>query len=257
MKYACLLTESFSAQIAIVTLNRPQKRNALNTELLSELLDHLTQLQKLPDLRCIILKGSAPVFCAGLDLNEATQPEKRELSAQLLCRLFNAIDNLPFISIAAVQGAAIAGGAGLMLACDYVVAAENTTFAFPEVKRGLVAAFVATLLCRHLPMHAVKELLLFGEPFGGQRALALGLVNRITTEKMLLSEALHIAEKACSSCPTAVSATKHLLKQLETRPLSTDLEMALEFHRQARSSAAASEGVAAFLAKNQRSGEGC
>lgn len=247
MNYATISVEWHTPQIAILTLNRKDKRNALNIQLLQELCDCLLHLEKETLLRALIFNGAGAVFCAGLDLKEATQKDVRERSLVLLASLFKAIDALPFLTIAAVHGAAIAGGCGLMCACDFVLAAEGTEFAFPEVKRGLLPALVAVLLQRKLSTSAVRELLLFGEPIDAKRALEIGLINRIVPPAALLTEVVHIAEKACSGFPEAVAGTKKLLRELGGGSLAADFDLALAAHRKARSSSAAEQGIAAFL----------
>jgi hypothetical protein len=134
----------------IVTLNRPERRNALTIELMSELADTLDKTSADPQKRVLIVRGAGKAFCTGLDLQETTVVEKAHRSAEMVAKTLLAISQTRLITIAQVHGAAVAGGAGLMSACDFVVAAQRTKIGYPETRRGLVAGLVMTFLRRQL-----------------------------------------------------------------------------------------------------------
>lgn len=253
MNESTLIIDGSHEHIIKVSLNRPQKRNALNVQMLKELAVVLEKLKHNKSVRALILQGQGSIFCSGLDLKEALQPEMHEQSSQMLSEVFSLLYDCNCVTIVAVHGAVIAGGCGLMCACDYAIAESGTQFSFPEVKRGLVPAFVATLLQRQVHPRAMRELFLFGETIDTERALALGLINCIESSINLESVAFAKAEIASKTSPEAIQATKSLLRDLEPRALDKDLKIAMAAHRQARESLAATKGIAAFL--NNRDAE--
>ncbi len=234
-----VLTDHTDPKVSILSLNRPEKRNALNSELMETLVKAIQETQKIPGKRVIILKGEGPVFCSGLDLTEASDHTKSET----LARLFHTLYTSSLVTIATVHGAAIAGGGGLMVACDYVLADPKTLFGFPEVRRGLVAAQVLVFLRRQLRERDIRELLLFGELINAEKAKGIGLINLIVDQKNLLEEALRLVDYIVLGAPQAIADTKQLLQG----QFSEELSQALEVHRQSRSSPEAQEGIAAYL----------
>ena len=163
----------------IVTLNRPERRNALTIELMTELSDALDAASADSTQHVVILRGAGQAFCAGLDLQETTIMEKAHRSAEMVAKTLLAISQTRLITIAQIHGAAVAGGAGLMSACDFVVAAERTKIGYPEVRRGLVAGLVMTFLRRQLRERHIRELLFTGDLISAERACEIGLVNRV------------------------------------------------------------------------------
>lgn len=249
MSYEHVIVKGLDHEIITIALNRPEKRNALNLQLMEELSSIFEELQHQTTRRVAILTGQGEAFCAGLDLREAADTTLVEKMAQHVARLLTAIYTSKLVTIAAVQGDAIAGGAGLVAACDYALMANGARIGFPETRRGLVAAQVATLLCRQIRMRDVRELLLVGELIDSQQAHAIGLVNRSVDKEILLEEARRIADHILLGGPEAIRDTKHLLDKLDPTNFFKDLETALSFHQSARQSAEAKEGVAAFLEK--------
>jgi len=232
-----------------IVLNRPEKRNALNIALLEDLFNTITEFNLDHSIRVMILKGNGPLFCTGLDLSEATDPSKSKYSGELVKMTFEAIYNSPHTTIATVHGAAIAGGAGLMCACDFAFAAEGTKFGFPEVHRGLVPALILPLLSRQLGQGKVKELLLLGETIDTDKALALGLIHRIAPADQLSDQAHAIAKQIMKGAPEALAETKKLIHALYPSEFEKDLNTALEVHDKIRHSTEAREGAHAFLEK--------
>src|SRR5205085_7885173 len=141
-----VLVEKQTPKITLITLNRPERRNALTIELLTELIAAIEGAAADPEQRVLILRGAGAAFCTGLDLNEAAEVAKAHASAEMVAKTLVTLGQTRLITIAIVQGAAVAGGAGIMSACDFVIAAEGTKIGYPEVRRGLVAGLVMTFL---------------------------------------------------------------------------------------------------------------
>ncbi len=233
----------------IVTLNRPERRNALTIELLTEVTEALDAASADPDQRILILRGAGQAFCAGLDLQETTVVEKAHRSAEMVAKTLLAISQTRLITIAQVHGAAVAGGAGLMSACDFVVAAERTKIGYPETKRGLVAGLVMTFLRRQLRERDIRELLFTGDLISAERAREMGLVNRVVARDDLEKETEKIVAAVLQNAPVALASTKRLIEELWSSSVKEDVELALRHHMEARESTEAKEGIAAFLEK--------
>src|SRR3989440_9505263 len=244
-----VLIEKQSPQITVVTLNRPQRRNSLTIELLNELVASIKVASDQADERVLILRGAGAAFCTGLDLNEAADEKKAHMTAELVAKTLITLAETRLVTIAAVHGAAVAGGAGIMSACDFVVAAEKTKIGYPEVRRGLVAGLVMTFLRRQLPERDIRELLLGSDLIDAERAREMGLVNRVVPADNLMAEAESFAEKVLQGAPSAVVQTKRLIEELWGRSVKADVQLTLQHHMQARSSAEAREGIAAFNEK--------
>jgi methylglutaconyl-CoA hydratase len=211
-------------QATIVTINRPERRNALNRQLVTELTSAVRAACADAACRCIILTGAGGAFCAGMDLAELVetldQPGEAvrvHEDAQRLNRLYELIYTAPKPTIAAVSGAAVAGGAGLMTVCDLAVAAQSAKLGYPEVKRGLVAAMVMPHLLRHVGQRAARDLLLRGALIDAAEALRIGLVNAVVPADQVLPTALAWAKEFGESGPQALALTKELLHELDQR----------------------------------------
>ncbi len=233
----------------IVTLNRPERRNALTIELLTELTEVLAATSADPDKRVLVLRGAGQAFCAGLDLQETTVVEKAHRSAEMVAKTLLAISQTRLITIAQIHGAAVAGGAGLMSACDFVVAAERTKIGYPETRRGLVAGLVMTFLRRQLRERDIRELLFTGDLIGAERAREIGLVNRVVPPNELENETQKIITAVLQNAPVALASTKRLIEELWSSSVKEDVDRALQHHMEARESTEAREGIAAFLEK--------
>ncbi len=242
-----IFVDSSHPNVRVVTLNRPDKRNALSIELMLELQKIILNISNEPDQRAIILKGAGPVFCAGLDLYEALDDESARTSADTIARTFQILHDCHLVTIAAVHGGAFAGGAGLMSACDLAVAAEGTRFAFPETRRGLVPALVAALLKPQIGDRHLRELLLLGEPIDTQTAHRMGLINRVVPSNELDATALKMASQASQGTQNAIHLTKELLSHLRPQTFETHLRKALNFHLKARSSEEAKSRIETFF----------
>ncbi|MEP6976139.1 MAG: enoyl-CoA hydratase/isomerase family protein, partial [Spartobacteria bacterium] len=233
----------------IVTLNRPERRNALTIELLTELTEVLHATSADSAKRVLVLRGAGHAFCAGLDLQETTVVEKAHRSAEMVAKTLLAVSQTRLITIAQIHGAAVAGGAGLMSACDFVVAAERTKIGYPETRRGLVAGLVLTFLRRQLRERDIRELLFTGELIGAERAREIGLVNRVVPPNELENETQKIIDAVLQNAPDALASTKRLIEELWSSSVKEDVDRALQHHMEARESAEAKEGIAAFLEK--------
>jgi methylglutaconyl-CoA hydratase len=248
---AVVLIEKQSPQITVVTLNRPERRNALTLELLTQLCAAIKVASDEPQTRVVILRGAGAAFCTGLDLKEAADQTKAHATAEMVANTLIAISQTHLATIAAVHGAAVAGGAGIMSACDFVVAAERTKIGYPEVRRGLVPGLVMTFLRRQVGERNMRELLLGSELIEAERAKEIGLVNRVVARNDLMTEALKFAESALQGAPGAVAQTKRLIDELWWRSVKDDVDLALKYHMEARESDEAREGIAAFNEKRR------
>ena len=246
---AVVLIEKQTPQITVVTLNRPERRNALTIELLMELRAAINVASEQPHQRVLILRGAGAAFCTGLDLKEAADHTKAHATAEMVATTLIAVSQTPLITIAAVHGAAVAGGAGIMSACDFVVAAQRTKIGYPEVRRGLVAGLVMTFLRRQVGERNMRELLLGSELIDAERAKKIGLVNRVVARDDVMSEAQKFAESVLQGAPGALAQTKRLIGELWWRSVKEDVGLALKYHLQARESDEAREGIAAFNEK--------
>ena len=246
-----VLIEKQSPQITVITLNRPERRNALTVELLTELCAAIKVASDEQQKRVVILCGAGAAFCTGLDLKEAADQTKAHATAEMVANTLIAISQTHLVTIAAVHGAAVAGGAGIMSACDFVVAAERTKIGYPEVRRGLVAGLVMTFLRRQVGERNMRELLLGSELIEVERAKAIGLVNRVVARNDLMTEALNFADSVLQGAPSAVAQTKRLIDELWWRSVKDDVDLALKYHMEARESSEAREGIAAFNEKRK------
>ena len=246
-----LLIEKQSPQIGVVTLNRPERRNALTLELLTELCEAINVASEQPEQRVLILRGAGAAFCTGLDLKEAADQTKAHATAEMVATTLITISQTRLVTIAAVHGAAVAGGAGIMSACDFVVAAEGTKIGYPEVRRGLVAGLVMTFLRRQVGERNMRELLYGAELINAARAKEIGLVNRVVANDDVMNEAQKFAGSVLEGAPGALAQTKRLVEDLWWHSVKEDVDIALKYHMQARESDEAREGIAAFNEKRK------
>lgn len=212
---------------AIITLNRPDRRNAISRGLIDALSAAFQRARDDSSARAVILTGSGPAFCAGMDLAElqATVTKNVEAGAiwedvHELAQLYQRIYTLPKPTIAAVNGAAVAGGAGLVTVCDLAVAVPEAKFGYPEVRRGLVAALVMPHLLRHVGERAARYLLLTGELFDAVQACRAGLINEVAAAGKLMETAHDWARAIAEGGPNALGQTKMLLEQFSRQALS-------------------------------------
>jgi len=244
-----VLIEKQTPHVTTLTLNRPERRNSLTIELMTELASAIDLAAADPSQRVLILRGAGKAFCTGLDLKEAADEKKAHATAEMVAKTLVALSQTRLITIAAVHGAAVAGGAGIMSACDFVIAAERTKIGYPEVRRGLVAGLVMTFLRRQVGERNMRELLLGCELIDAERAREIGLVNRVVAKDDLMSEVQKFADSVLQGAPGALTQTKKLIEELWSTSVQEDVDLALKHHMQARESAEAREGIAAFNEK--------
>lgn len=237
---------------AVLTLARADKRNALSRALIADLGAAVRRAADDPAARCVVITGEGPAFCAGMDLEElrstvTADAETIWADAQRLAELFDRIYALPKPTIAAVNGAAVAGGAGLVTVCDLAVAVPGAKFGYPEVRRGLVAAMVLPHLLRHVGERAARHLLLTGEPIDAAEAARVGLINKVVDESSLMDAALGLARSCAEGGPRALGTTKELLKRFSQQALS--VEEGAKASAAPRLGDECREGLAAFFDK--------
>lgn len=246
-----ILVEPVEPGIVSVTLNRPDRRNALGIDLLEELCAAMQRLNEDRTNRVVILRGAGPVFSAGLDLREAAESALVERSATAVELALNILRETPLIVIAAVQGGAFAGGAGVMAACDIVVAADDAKIGFPEARRGLLPALICGVLRHKVREGDLRDLFLAGDSIDIARAQQIGLVQRIVSPERLLDEATAVARSVIAGGPDTIRNTKQLLNatfQTAGENAGPDL---IQTHLAARQSDEAREGLAAFIEKRE------
>lgn len=235
------LIVEYSPPVMRLILNRHAKKNALSIELLKSMLD---ALQSIPaDVKVVVLEGSKSFFCTGLDLEEA---QKSSQGVETLAKVYEALFNLPVITIAKVQGGAMAGGIGLLAACDFALASDTTIFALPELQRGLVPGLVFTLLEEQIQPRSLNALILNGKRILAAKAYAIGLVQEVVPESELdsfLDEMIH------SLLKNAPMATQTYKKQYRNRNLAEKFEKALKLHHELLGQEEAKEGMKAFIKK--------
>jgi methylglutaconyl-CoA hydratase len=200
--------------------------------------------------RILVLRGAGAVFCSGLDLLEAADPNVADASAELLARALRVQSTTRLVTIAAVQGAAIAGGAGLVTACDFAVAVGDAKFGYPEIRRGIVPALIMTFLRRQVSERDAREVLLLGKLFDARHAHAIGLINRVAADPAALDgEVRHLISSILQGAPEGAAETKKMLASLWPISIEADLEKAHAQHLAARNSDEAREGISAFNEK--------
>ena len=223
--------------VRVLTMNRPEKRNALDTNLTSALLESLRTADGDDNVRCVVLTGAGAGFCAGADLGEfknLLDPKAAEKRADLTMQLHLAFSKMITPVITAINGAAMGGGAGLAIAGDMALMAESAKLGYPETKHGIVAAIVMANLVRQVGRKAAFELIALGEPIGAQRALALGMVNRVVPDERLLDEALALAQKLAAVARPAMAQTKALFHEVGDLPLEPALKRGRDVNKRMR-----------------------
>lgn len=241
-----------------ITLNRPDKRNALNARMVEELGLALTALESDNSVRVVVLRGAGDVFCAGADLSsikalQTASYEDNLTDSRRLMTLFERLYLFPKPSIAVVHGPALAGGAGLATCCDFIVAGEHATFGYTEVKVGFVAAIVMVLLTRQVGERQARRLLLTGETITAAEAGNIGLVNMVVLGKRIDDAVAGLASQLTHNSPQAMVATKRLLAACWSAELSLAFENAAQANAKARTTDDCREGIAAFLEKRHPS----
>lgn len=254
MDYRTILVAE-TASIRSITLNRPERRNAMTPEMQMELIAALEDAAA-SSCRVLVLAGAGEAFCSGLDLSALQAMQDKSASdhradAERIARLFLALYELPIPTIAAVHGAANAGGAGLALICDFTLATQAAKFGFTEVRIGFVPALVSAFLALQIGDKRSRDLLLTGRLIDAAEAYRLGLVNEIVAPEELAQRVRSLADVLIANSPQSLKATKRLMAAQNKVWLDTAVALALEENALSRESTDFREGITAFLEKRK------
>lgn len=245
----------YDGAIATITLNRPEKRNAISFDLIDDLLRALDEVAK-SNAIILIVTGSGKAFCSGMDLDNLKSllgrtPEQNLEDSRKMVQLFRSLYEFSKVTIAAVNGAAIAGGTGLALLCDFTLAVPEAKFGYTEVRIGFVPAIVSTFLLRQVGEKQARDLLLTGRLFASDEALRLGLVNELVSPDELLPRAHALAKQLLENSPASLRATKQLLTDHAKAEIDTQIEAAVRENAAIRTTADFREGISSFLEKRK------
>jgi methylglutaconyl-CoA hydratase len=252
--YSTLLLE-FNGEIAKLMLNRPDKRNAVTTPMIAELLTAFDVIEKSPT-RVVILTGAGKAFCAGMDLEMLAaiakqSPSENQEDSRRIAKLLRRIWSFPRPLIAAVNGPAYAGGCGIATLCDFTLAASDAKFGYTEVKIGFLPAIVSVFLTRQIGEKRSRDLLLTGRIIDAAEAKEFGLVTEVVPAERLLDRAHELASELIAASPNSLARAKHLLTSAAAAGLDHDLERAILENARIRCTPDFKEGVASFLEKRK------
>lgn len=254
MTSSSVLVQELEGGVRTLTLNRPEKRNALSAELIESVREALESAATDEATKVLMIRGAGMDFCAGADLVEleemaALGEEENRADAARLGELFLAMRSHPKPIVAAVHGRALAGGCGLATACDLILAHEDAQFGYPEVHLGFVPAMVMTILRRKVPEGIAFELVTRGERISAARAAEIGLVNQVVPAGDFDGEVRSYAQELAQRPPSALTLSKQLLYELADLDFGEGMERGIDVNVVARFTQACREGVARFLAR--------
>jgi methylglutaconyl-CoA hydratase len=246
---------AYDAGVATITLNRPDKRNAISYELIQDLLAAFAEVAKSPAL-VMILTGAGKAFCSGMDLENlkaliGRTPEQSLEDSRIMARLFRTLYDFPKPTIAAVNGAAVAGGTGLATLCDFTLAVPDAKFGYTEVRIGFVPAIVSTFLLRQVGEKVARDLLLTGRLFDAQEAQRIGLVSEVVPADALMKRARALAAQLMENSPASLQYTKRLLSAAACAELDKRIDAAVRENAAIRSTPDFREGISSFLEKRK------
>jgi methylglutaconyl-CoA hydratase len=246
---------SYGPGIATLTLNRPEKRNAISYELIDEVLRALAEVSQSP-ARVFILTGAGAAFCAGMDLENlkalvGRSAEQNLQDSETMAKLFRSLYEFPKITIAAVNGAAIAGGMGLATLCDFSLAVPEAKFGYTEVRIGFVPAIVSVFLLRQIGEKQARDLLLTGRIINAEEALRIGLINEIVPAGKVMERAQQLAGQLLENSPESLVRTKRLLTENIRSELEAQIARAVRENAGIRETADFREGITSFLEKRK------
>jgi len=241
--------------VATITLNRPDKRNAISYELIDELLNALGEVGASSAL-VLILTGAGKAFCSGMDLENLKEllgrsAEQNLKDSETMARLFRSLYDFPKPTIAAVNGAAIAGGCGLATLCDFTLAVPEAKFGYTEARIGFVPAIVSTFLLRQIGEKHARDLLLTGRIISAEEAYRFGMINEIVAPEKLMDRARELAAQLIENSPVSLACTKRLLSDLARRDLDAQLHSAVKENAAVRTTHDFREGISSFLEKRK------
>lgn len=254
MSYTTLKLE-LDGEIGIITLNRPEKRNAISPAMIDDLLGALDEAEREP-ARVVILTGAGKAFCAGMDLEAlrelASQTHEQHVAdAERMGKMFHRVYSFPKPLISAVNGAAIAGGTGLATLADFTLAVPEATFGYTEARIGFLPAVVSVFLLRQVGEKITRELLLTGKIFDAAEAHRLGLVTQVVPQEKLMESARELAQSLIASSPTSLRLTKRIILRWSEKEIERDLAIAIRESAEIRRTADFREGLASFLEKRR------
>src|SRR5258707_1583652 len=254
MPYETLLVE-YSEHVATITINRPDKRNSINTQIVADLQAALDAVEK-THARVVVITGAGKAFCAGMDLALlqaiATQsPSENQEDSRRMAKMFRRIWSFPKPMIAAVNGHALAGGCGIATLCDFTLAVPEAKFGYTEVKIGFLPAIVSVFLTRQIGDKRARDLLLTCRLVEAKEAQELGLVTEIVPADKLMSRAGEIAEQLITASPSSLMRAKRLLTSAAAPSVDADLERAVLENARIRCTPDFQEGLASFLEKRK------
>jgi methylglutaconyl-CoA hydratase len=246
---------AYDGRIATITLNRPERRNAISFDLIDDLLQALDDVAK-SDAIVLIVTGAGKAFCSGMDLDNlksllGRSTEQNLQDSQIMVQLFRSLYEFPKVTIAAVNGPAIAGGTGLALLCDFTLAVPEAKFGYTEVRIGFVPAIVSTFLLRQVGEKQARDLLLTGRLFGAEEAARMGLVSEVVPAENLMKRARELAELLMENSPSSLRATKQLLTDHARTEIDAQIEAAVRENAAIRTTADFREGISSFLEKRK------
>ncbi len=252
MPFRTLLLD-LAPPLATITLNRPDKRNAISPQMIEDLLAALDQAEN-SAARVVLLTGNGKAFCAGMDLDAlraiSSQSAEQNLDeSRRMARMFRRIWSYPKPMIAAVNGAAIAGGCGIATLCDFTLAVPEASFGYSEVRIGFIPAIVSVFLRRQVGEKIARDLLLTGRILGAEEAHRIGLVTEILPADRLLERAREIAETLIANSPESIRLTKGLLRRCAEGEIDREIELAVAENAAIRATPDFREGLTAFLEK--------
>ncbi len=254
-----LVLSHLAGSSAILTLNQPLKRNPISPAMRAALIGALELLRKNVSVRSVILTGSGTVFCSGLDLEALTFPKQTAdfeafgddnlADSKSIRDFYDYLSSFPKPLIAAVNGPAIAGGAGVLLVCDSTVLSEKASICFSEVKLGFVPAIVGVYLQSSIGIKKARELMLSARTVSAQESLSLGIADSVVPIGLLMEECQNRAAQFEKNGPEAMAATKLLMAAQFKNKTIHDMELAVELNSRTRISSECQEGIGAFLRK--------
>jgi methylglutaconyl-CoA hydratase len=246
---------AYEDRVATLTLNRPEKRNAISFELIDDLVRALDEVAK-SDAIVLIVTGAGRAFCSGMDLDNlkgllGRTPEQNLQDSQTMVHLFRSLYEFPKVTIAAVNGPAIAGGTGFALLCDFTLAVPDAKFGYTEVRIGFVPAIVSAFLLQQVGEKQARDLLLTGRIFGAEEAARMGLINEIVPAETLMPRARELAALLMENSASSLRATKQLLTDHARMELDAHMEAAVRENAAIRGTADFREGITSFLEKRK------
>ncbi len=252
--YSTLILD-ISGTVATITLNRPDKRNAMSAAMIAELQTALDEIEK-SHVRVGILTGAGKAFCAGMDLEMLAAiahqtPAENQEDSRRMAKLFRRVWSFPRPLIAAVNGAALAGGCGIATLCDFTLAVPDAKFGYTEVKIGFLPALVSVFLIRQIGEKRTRDLLLTGRIIEAAEAKELGLVNEIVPAENLLARSKELADLLIAASPASLSRAKRLMTSAAAASVDADLERAILENARIRCTPDFKEGLASFLEKRK------